>query len=354
MLIKIDITKKHPTVDGTPIIVCGNSGYQIQFAFDEEWAGLQFKTARFVYRKAGKARYIDVPFSGDTVDVPVFCEIGFVWVGVYTDLLQTTTPAKIPCEYSIRCKSGESVEEITQELYDQMLALFNQVAQEQDVAAAAAQTATEASEAAQEAAEVAKEAIGGVVSKVIEGNGTKYVSFWVGTQAEYDAIESKVENCMYIITDDTAPEDLAKKIEELEGSAFTHACAGNSQYFRRYNNGIAEGWARFDMKGAIKNPSGSMFISNPFTFTSPEFLNGITSDDVYVYEVNPTFAVEAPAPVMLMQYPPEEYGGPRRHVFASTAECDAVEIICTGHYVWNWKAINGNTGATQSEPATEV
>lgn len=215
MLIKINIEKKHPTVDGTPIIVCGNSGYKIQFAFDEEWAGLEFKTARFVYRKAGKAHYIDVPFSGDTVEVPVFCEIGFVWVGVYTDLLQTTTPAKIPCEYSIRCNSGESLEEVTQELYDQMMALFNQVVQEQDTAVEAAQTATQAKEAAQEAAKVAKEAIGSVVSKVVESNAGRYVSFWVGTKEQYNSIEEKAENCMYIITDDTTSEDLLRTVEQM-------------------------------------------------------------------------------------------------------------------------------------------
>lgn len=216
MLININITQKHPTVDGTPIIVCNNSGYQIKFTFDDEWAGLEFKTARFVYRKAGKARYIDVPFSGDTVDVPTFTEVGFIWVGVYTDLLQTTTPAKIPCEYSIRCKSGESLEEATQELYDQMMALFNQVVQNQDIAQAAAETATEAKEEAQAAANLAQGAIKGVVCKVIENNADRYVTFWVGTKEQYEAIETPEYNCLYIITDDTGLDEMREDIATVQ------------------------------------------------------------------------------------------------------------------------------------------
>lgn len=213
MLINIDIAQKRPQVDGTPVIVCGNNGYQIRFTFDEEWAGLDYKTARFVFVEAGKPRHIDVPFAGDTVDVPVLVEVGFVLVGVYTDFLKTTTPAKIPCEYSIRCKSGEGVEAPTPELYDRMMEMYNRVGGYQSDAIQAAKTAAAANASAQEAASVAQEAIGGIVSKVIEGNSGRYVSFWVGTNAEYRAIGAKVENCMYIITDNariwmTSAEDL--------------------------------------------------------------------------------------------------------------------------------------------------
>ena len=36
MSIKINIANKHCIVEGTPVIVCGNSGYMITFTFDAE------------------------------------------------------------------------------------------------------------------------------------------------------------------------------------------------------------------------------------------------------------------------------------------------------------------------------
>lgn len=58
----------------------------------------------------------------------------------------------------------------------------------------------------------------GFVTKIKEKNGGRYVTFWVGTQAEYNALESTAENCVYIITDDAAMEDLRKYVEVTANS----------------------------------------------------------------------------------------------------------------------------------------
>lgn len=106
--IKISVTKKIPTVEGTPCIVCGNSDYTITFAFDEEWAELPVKTARFVYSSGGAMQHQDKSFEGDTVAVPVLSNIREVFVGVFAGDLSTTTRARIPCKLSILCGSGEA------------------------------------------------------------------------------------------------------------------------------------------------------------------------------------------------------------------------------------------------------
>lgn len=105
MIIKINVANKIPTVDGEPIIICSNNDYVIQFAFDQEWDPEAVKTARFLWRRAGKLTYKDVPFTGDMVEVPILSGIHDIWVGVYTNDLRTTTPARIACEYSVLCKS---------------------------------------------------------------------------------------------------------------------------------------------------------------------------------------------------------------------------------------------------------
>ena len=55
----------------------------------------------------------------------------------------------------------------------------------------------------------------GFITKVKETNGGRYVTFWVGTQAEYNALETKATNCLYIISDDTSGADLENRLQEF-------------------------------------------------------------------------------------------------------------------------------------------
>ena len=113
MEIQISVANKHATVVGTPTIVCGNSEYTIKFSFDAEWSGESAKTARFVYTSGGVLKYDDVPFTGDTVSVPVLSNIKEVYVGAFAGTKLATTPAVIPCEPSILC--GASLPVVTAE-----------------------------------------------------------------------------------------------------------------------------------------------------------------------------------------------------------------------------------------------
>ena len=125
MTINISISNKRPTVIGTTVIVCGNSGYSIDFSFDAEWTGSGLKTARFVYVKGGAVQFQEVAFSGNTVQVPILSDIREVYVGVYAGDLQTTTPARIPCDRSILCGGGVH-EDPPEDVYNQILALLNE------------------------------------------------------------------------------------------------------------------------------------------------------------------------------------------------------------------------------------
>ena len=123
MSILVRIVEKHAAPVESPLIVCGNSGYQIRFLFDEEWNAGAAKTARFVYVSGGTVHHIDVVFVGDTVNVPVLSNVYQVRVGVFEGDLRTTTPAVIPCEPSIRCETG-APEDPTPSQYDQIMELL--------------------------------------------------------------------------------------------------------------------------------------------------------------------------------------------------------------------------------------
>ena len=52
----------------------------------------------------------------------------------------------------------------------------------------------------------------GFITKVKETNGGGYVTFWVGTQEQYNALQTYEKNCMYIVTDETTGADFEKAI----------------------------------------------------------------------------------------------------------------------------------------------
>lgn len=103
MVIQINVTDKRATPIGSPVIVCGNSGYTVNFTFDEEWSELNAKTARFVYVRAGALQYQDVELVGNVAAVPVLSGVREVGVGVFSGNRRTSTPVYIPCELSICC-----------------------------------------------------------------------------------------------------------------------------------------------------------------------------------------------------------------------------------------------------------
>lgn len=58
-----------------------------------------------------------------------------------------------------------------------------------------------------------------IISRVQEGNSGRYVTFWVGTQAQYNALAEKEETCIYVITDSTKDADLVATVERAVSAA---------------------------------------------------------------------------------------------------------------------------------------
>ena len=151
MVINISINNLRATAEGAPTIVCDNSGYSVKFAFDSAWGAATVKTARFVWVTDGKLQHTDVIFTGDTVAVPILTNTWEVYVGVFEGDLQTTTPARIYCERSVRSYSGAPAEEYPGQ-YDHIMALFQKAIDQQAQADEAAETATDAAQRAENAA----------------------------------------------------------------------------------------------------------------------------------------------------------------------------------------------------------
>lgn len=88
-------------------VVCGNTDYEVEFAFDSEWDAYETKTARFKWN----GKFLDVEFQGTTCPIPAVHHTDAIFVGVYAGDLRTTTPARIPCQPSILCGSNDPHDE---------------------------------------------------------------------------------------------------------------------------------------------------------------------------------------------------------------------------------------------------
>ncbi len=107
------------------LIVSDNTGYQIEFDFDDAWDGYTLKNAVFVWYRDSLPFSQTVPFSGNAVQVPRLPAVGKLYVGVTAGNLQTTTPARIACSRSILSSGGAEPEAPAESEYAQIMALID-------------------------------------------------------------------------------------------------------------------------------------------------------------------------------------------------------------------------------------
>jgi hypothetical protein len=112
----------------------------------------------------------------------------------------------------------------------------------------------------------------GFITKVKEINGGGYVTFWVGTQAQYNALENVQRNCLYIITDDTTGKEViaacAAAKEEFDAHLVNHVTLEgkfiNEREFVKYHgDGLSECWYRLRVENVpITTQSGGLYRSS--------------------------------------------------------------------------------------------
>jgi len=115
----VTIRDRIAEIDPDVSLVCNNPSDVIQFNFDQEWNDIMLKTARFTWQRS----YVDVPFTGNTVNVPDISKTNAVEVGVYADGI-TSTPVKIPFKLSIKSIGG-IVANPTPDAYSQIIQMIN-------------------------------------------------------------------------------------------------------------------------------------------------------------------------------------------------------------------------------------
>ena len=206
--ISINVAKKLASVIDAPVIICGNSDYSITFTFDQEWETLDLKTARFVYKRDGALKFVDVVFSGRTTAVPVLSNIDEVYVGVYSGELHTTTPARIICKKSILCGDSTQHEAPDPDVYQQILEAFNNM---ETLPTVGEEDAGRALMVNDDGRWVVR-----LPDFMHDQNSGNLIRFFFGTSEEWKAWTGDKTGVLFCPTDDTTLEDIDATVESVE------------------------------------------------------------------------------------------------------------------------------------------
>ena len=115
----VTVKERIATISNGVSLVCNNPSDVIQFNFDSEWDAATLKTARFSWQRS----YVDIPFTGNTVNVPDISKTNVVELGVFTDDI-ASTPVKIPFKHSIKSLGG-TIASPTADVYTQLVQMIN-------------------------------------------------------------------------------------------------------------------------------------------------------------------------------------------------------------------------------------
>lgn len=92
------------------------------------------------------------------------------------------------------------------------------------------------------------------ITKVKEGNAGGYLTFWLGTQAQYNAIVAqgkKDPKCFYILTDCDSPADLTQKVKDLQNDIANLTAADVGAAPAGYGIGTASKKITDDINNAV-------------------------------------------------------------------------------------------------------
>lgn len=123
--IQITVRDKIAHVQGSPVIVCGNSDYTVTFDLDNEFAEYNEKTLRVVFRDKGITKHYDVLFTGQMVALPpVYC-VNQIAVGLCAGDVISTTFVIIPCHYGDVSQHADPPADVYDQLLSYLAALQN-------------------------------------------------------------------------------------------------------------------------------------------------------------------------------------------------------------------------------------
>lgn len=275
--INVNVADKVASAIGAPCIVCGNSNYTITFTLDPEWETSNAKTARFVFRRDGEVKYLDVAFSGRVVAVPELANIDEVYVGLYAGELYTSTPARIICKKSIKCGTQQKQEAPAPDVYQQILQTINNLDTLPTVTDVDAGRALMVNEDGRWVVRLP--------NFIYDQNSGELMTFFIGTIEEWNAWTGDKAKCIFFPTDLNLLDEVEAEFEKLWADAETRL-KGLDFYrglitVRANISAVKQVIAKFQMDGLFEMPAAEFTASVFYDLLKARavhFLSGYTAE----------------------------------------------------------------------------
>lgn len=158
--------------------------------------------------------------------------------------------------------------------------------------------------------------IGAFITSIKEQNNDAALTFWVGTTAQYNALETKPANCLFILTDDTSAADIATAITALQTASTT--AANNISTMQTSLSTIGQKLSKFEIVDEAED--ATLTLAQIFAKYSANYvlyyLNSISDTSIYPVTVSATPGSTSAAVVTL-----EKVGNVGRFVFDYRGDC---------------------------------
>ena len=241
--INVAVNKRQLTTDAEPIIRW-NTGYMVNFTFDEEWE--DDKTIKIVN---DKGQVIDEKiFTGNSVELPKIANTRYISIGVYAGDLKSTTPLTIGCKESILDYDGPPSPP-TEDVYNQMMSALDNKAEkdhkhDEYLSSADIDETTEKAESAQRTAATAvvTAETARVASEQANQTATTAKTTAETTQAELESVKTAVEGKAdkeHTHSEYAKSEDVPSKVSDLEN---------DSGYLNKETDPTVPAWAKAETK----------------------------------------------------------------------------------------------------------
>lgn len=210
--INVTVRNRIATAQRWQCIICGNSDYIVDFDLDDEWNDMPNKVAVFVTNTRGNIRHERVLFDGSTCGIPVLRGVNMVDIGIEAGDIRTTTPAHVKCEACITDRAGMP-QEPENNVYGQILAMTNDIAQAVIAASEQAESAQTAASAAARDAQTTRTAASAAASSAQTAQecaqamaGTFDFTGYMRYRVVTELPEQQDDNVLYLIVDPETPE----------------------------------------------------------------------------------------------------------------------------------------------------
>lgn len=125
----------------------------------------------------------------------------------------------------------------------------------------------------------------GFVTKLKDMNSGSALTVWIGTRAQYNAIAEKVNNCLYIITDDTTGDDLAKACQQALADAnetWGHVVELCEEAVRESTDAMVNSEQAISAAAEAADAASAVDVTGDISFTLDATATITTADTCYI------------------------------------------------------------------------